>query len=490
MFWNLSRSKRRGPIRPNELRVSVLVMTERVRRLNDIPMQPGKYVLYWAQMNRRADSNHAFAYAAGLANDAGLPVLVYEGLTCSYPHANDRFHIFLLEGVPENQRRFRALGAGYCFHLRRRLADPDDAFYRLAQDAAAVVTDDYPTFVARQHNASVPAKLLVPYFAVDASCIVPMSVFEKREYAAFTLRPKIKRQLAKYLEPVASVRLKRKFEFPTPKLHTEVSDGNIAELVASCEINHAIRPSTAFRGGSLEAQRRLRCFLRKSLARYAGQSNQPSAHATSNLSPYLHFGHIAALRIAIAARNHARKHKLMADEFLEELIVRRELAFNFARHTDALMSLEALPDWARRTLARHDGDKRPVPYSAGHLERAETHDELWNATQKEMLLRGKIHGYYRMYWGKKIIEWTRSHADALAFMISIHDRYALDGRDPNTYSNILWCFGLHDRPWAERRVFGQIRYISYEGMKRKTDIEAYIREIRSVEETGKDPYAA
>jgi deoxyribodipyrimidine photo-lyase len=465
-------------------------MTERVRRLNDAPMQPANYVLYWAQMNRRADSNHALAYAAGLANDTRLPLLVYEGLTCSYPHANDRFHTFVLEGVEENQRRFRGLGAGYCFHLRRRLADPDDAFYRLAKHAAAVVTDDYPGFVAREHNARVPAKLPIPYFVVDSSCIVPMNLFEKREYAAYTLRPKIKARLTQYLAPVAPVRLKRKFELLESKLHTEVSSGNIAELVASCEINHAIRPSTAFRGGSLEARRRLRYFLRKNLARYAGESNQPAAHATSNLSPYLHFGHIAAIHVASAVRNHARKHKLIADEFLEELIVRRELAFNFARHTDRLETLDVLPDWARRTLTRHDGDKRPFLYSPGQLERAETHDDLWNATQKEMLLRGKIHGYYRMYWGKKIIEWTPSHAEALSFMISIHDRYALDGRDPNTYSNILWCFGLHDRPWAGRPVFGQIRYMSYAGMKRKTDVDAYIREIRSLEETGKDPLAA
>jgi deoxyribodipyrimidine photo-lyase len=463
-------------------------MNERVRRLNDAAMQPGKYILYWTQMNRRADSNHGFAYAAGLANEARLPLLVYEGLTCSYPHANDRFHTFVLEGVPENQRRFRALGAGYCFHLRRRHADPDDAFYRLAKHAAAVVTDDYPTFVAREYNARVPTELLIPYFVVDSSCILPMNLFGKLEYAAYTLRPKIKAQLAEHLAPVAPVRLNRMFELPESKLHRDVS-GNIAELVASCDINHAIGPSTAFRGGSVEARRRLRFFLRKNLARYARESNQPAAHATSNLSPYLHFGHIAALRIAMEVRDHARKHKLIADEFLEELIVRRELAFNFARHAQSVESIEVLPGWARRTLARHDRDIRPFLYSPGRLERAETHDHLWNATQKEMLLRGKIHGYYRMYWGKKIIEWTPSHAEALAFMISIHDRYALDGRDPNTYANILWCFGLHDRPWVKRPVFGQIRYMSYEGMKRKTDVEAYIREIRLLEETGKDPLA-
>jgi len=357
------------------------------------------------------------------------------------------------------------------------------------KDAAAAVTDDYPTFIAREHNARVPRKIEAPYLAVDSSCIVPMNCFDKREYAAYTIRPKIQRQLAEYLTAVPAVPLKHKF-VSTPELHTEVTGANISGLVASCQIDHSVRPSTCFRGGTDEARRRLQYFVKRKLAHYAKESNQPSAHATSNLSPYLHFGHISALEIALAVRDYAQRHKLIADEFLEELIVRRELAFNFARHTDRLESLEALPDWARRTLAKHDRDERPVVYPPEKLERAETHDELWNATQKEMLLRGKIHGYYRMYWGKKIIEWTPSHAEALACMISIHDRYALDGRDPNTYTNILWCFGLHDRPWAERPVFGQIRYLSLDGMKRKTDTEAYIREIRRLEETGEDPWAS
>ena len=183
-------------------------------------------------------------------------------------------------------------------------------------------------------------------------------------------------------------------------------------------------------------------------------SNEPSAHATSGLSPYLHFGQISSLEVALAARAYADEHKLIADEFLEELIVRRELAFNFARFARAVDSLEVLPDWARDTIAKHRRDRRDPVYSPEQFERAETHDPLWNATQKELLLRGTIHGYYRMYWGKKIIEWSPSCEDALATMIYLHDRYALDGRDPNTYTNILWCFGLHDRPWPERPIFG------------------------------------
>jgi len=210
---------------------------------------------------------------------------------------------------------------------------------------------------------------------------------------------------------------------------------------------------------------------------YAGKKNEPSAHATSDLSPYLHFGYISSLEVALAVREHARRHKLIADEFLEELIVRRELSFNFARFADRVDSLDVLPDWARKTPPKHAKDRRHPVYTRAEFEQARTHDALWNATQKEMLARGKIHGYYRMYWGKKIIEWSATHADALATMIYIHDRYALDGRDPNTYANILWCFGLHDRPFTDRPIFGQVRYMTLAGMRRKTDVDAYIREI-------------
>jgi deoxyribodipyrimidine photo-lyase len=215
--------------------------------------------------------------------------------------------------------------------------------------------------------------------------------------------------------------------------------------------------------------------LKHSLRRYPNSSNQPSENATSGLSPYLHFGHISSLEVALAVEDYAREHKLLPDKFLEELIVRRELAFNFARFTEHPESLDALPDWARKTLQKHAGDKRDPIYSRDQFENAQTHDPLWNAAEKELLLTGKIHGYYRMYWGKKIIEWSRTPEEALSTAIYLNDRYALDGRDPNSYTNILWCFGLHDRPWAERPIFGQVRYMSLAGMRRKTDVDAYIQ---------------
>jgi deoxyribodipyrimidine photo-lyase len=457
--------------------------------LNDEAVRAGAhYVLYWAQMNRRVESNHALLYAAGRANELGLPLLVYEGLTCSYREANDRMHTFILEGVPETARRLAKLGIGYCFYLRRTSADENDVLYRLAADAALLVSDDYPCFIAARHNRTVPAKIGIPYVAVDSSCIVPMSLFEKREYAAYTIRPKIHRFLPQFLHETPQIRIKNRWKSSIPDFHTEVSAGEIPALVASCEINHAIKPSISFRGGRAAAETHLEHFTEKNLRRYARERNQPCAHATSALSPYLHFGMISALEVALAVRRHAEEQKLIADEFLEELIVRRELAFNFARHANPPDLLSNLPDWARETLRKHAGDKRDPCYTREAFENARTHDDLWNACQKELLLRGRIHGYYRMYWGKKIIEWSPTCQDALETMVLLHDRYAIDGRDPNTYTGILWCFGLHDRPWQERPVFGMVRYMSYDGMKRKTGVEEYLREIDHLERTGQDPF--
>jgi deoxyribodipyrimidine photo-lyase len=447
----------------------------RVRQLNGAALRAGAdYVLYWAQVNRRVESNQALTFAAQLANQLKLPLLFYEGLTWAYPRANDRLHTFVLEGIPETERRARALGLGYVFHLERRRSDPRNALYKLAEDAAALVTDDYPGFIAREYNARVPSRIGIPYYAVDASCIVPMAAIGKQEYAAYTIRPKIRKMLGECLRPGDAVRVERHWSAPPHALHTKVTGSNIAALAASSEIDHAVQPSREFRGGRKEAERWLKYFLEHNLRRYAAMSREPSEQATSRLSPYLHFGHISSLEVALAVLDYAARHKLSAEEFLEQLIVRRELAFNFARYGPLPDTLAALPGWARTTLDLHSADERDPLYARAEFERAETHDALWNATQRELLRDGVIHGYYRMYWGKKILEWSASPQDALDTMIDLHDRYALDGRDPNTYANILWCLGLHDRPWAERPVFGKVRYMSLEGMKRKTDVKAYI----------------
>jgi deoxyribodipyrimidine photo-lyase len=463
----------------------------RVLPLNDRPIRRGaNYVLYWAQMNRRVDSNHALEFAVDQANRLKLPVLFYEGVTCDYPFANDRFHTFLLQGVPETARRLARRGIGYCFYLRRRRSDPNDILYRLAARAATVVTDDYPGFIVRRYNRTVPAKIDVPYVAVESSCTVPMRYFATKQYGAYTLRPRLHKVLGEHLRPLDPVPVQHRWKEKPPEFHFEVRPEAIGELVASCEIDHSVRPSLSFEGGRAAAERQLRVFLENRLSRYDRDRNEPAAQATSDLSPWLHFGHISALEVALAAQLHAIENRIPADGFLEELIVRRELAFNHVLHAgDEAESLGSLQEWARKTLAAHDADPREAVYSYDEFEQGRTHDELWNACQREMLLRGKIHGYYRMYWGKKIIEWSACHQDALDTMFRIHDRWALDGRDPNTSANVLWCFGLHDRPWGERPVFGMVRYMGLEGMKRKTNTGAYVRRIRWIEETRKDPDA-
>lgn len=441
-------------------------------------------------MNRRTDSNHGLAHAIHLANELKLPVLFYEALSCSYRHANDRLHTFALEGVPDTAERLRRMGIGYVFNLRKTRDDPSDVVYRLAERAAALVADDYPTSIAVEYNIRAAAKLDIPFLAVDSSCTVPMNRFEKREYAAYTIRPKIHRLLPGYMKPFEMPKVLHKWTAAVPNFHVDVAPDKIPALVASCEIDHGVPASTTFHGGSREAQRRLNTFLTKNLKRYAGDRNQPAAHATSNLSPYLHFGMIGAPDVALRAQTYGLEHDVSSVEFVEELVVRRELAFNFARFAGPQVEcLSSLPEWARNTLLKHAADPRSPTYTRDQFERAETHDDIWNATQKELLLRGKMHGYYRMYWGKKIIEWSPTCQDALETMIYLHDKYALDGRDPNTYTGILWCFGLHDRPWIERPIFGMIRYMVYDGLKRKTDVASYLREIAHIERTGKDPFA-
>jgi deoxyribodipyrimidine photo-lyase len=470
---------------------------QRIRQIDDSAVRPeGEYVLYWLRWNRRTESNHALAFAVGLANRLNLPLLVFESLDCTDPYANRRRHTFVLEGVAETAARLRKIGAGYRFHLAQRKGEGDRALHEAVAKAAAVVTDDYPeTLAGPSPDFGVQA------FAVDSSCVAPASCIEARSYAAYSLRPKIHKLLPQFLKPVPPVKLQKHLRRPQrfwwggppgprptawPASSHERIGQPLGAALSSCEIDHTVPPSTAFRGGRLEAERHLRRFLEDRLRRYSGEKNEPSAHATSNLSPYLHFGYISSLEVALAVREYAGVHHLMADEFLEELIVRRELAFNFVRYAKRVDSLDELPEWARATLNKHRTDLRDPVYTRERFESATTCDDLWNAAQKELLLRGKIHGYYRMYWGKKIVEWSATPEEALSTMIHLHDRYALDGQDPNTYANILWCFGLHDRPWGERPVFGTVRWMSRAGMDRKTGVKAYIEEIEYLERTGKE----
>jgi deoxyribodipyrimidine photo-lyase len=409
---------------------------ERIRKLNDAPPRKrAGHVLYWMRWNRRAAANHALAFASETAKRLGLPLLVFE----SEDAGSERQRQFVRDGAADNAAAFEKAGIAYAFG-----ASPD-----LAR-CAAVVIDDWPESLEPMPTFHCEA------YAVDSSCIVPAAVIPGRAFAARTIRPKIHAALPRFLKPAPSL----------------AGIGNRRWPGGS---------SGAQSGGRTQALRVLHRFLTERLSRYSAEKNEPSAHATSELSPYLHFGHISALEVALAVREYAAERGLIADEFLEELIVRRELAFNFVRNARRVDSLDELPAWARATLDAHRKDTRDPVYTPRQFEDAATYDNLWNATQQELVRRGRIHGYYRMYWGKKILEWSSSPEEALATMIQLHDRYALDARDPNTYTNILWCFGLHDRPWPQRAIYGTVRSMSRAGMERKTDVAAYLREIEAIQ---------
>ncbi len=461
---------------------------ERMRLLNDQPERSGAdFVLYWIQMYHRAEQNWALTAAIEAANRLHLPLVAYQGLGHTYPHANDRIHRFILEGVVELPERFARRGIQYHFYLRQHPEDPNDLFYRLAHRAALVITDDFPAFILPEQSRRVAGRVDVAMGAVDSNGIVPLAAIPGEQYGAYTLRPRIQRMLPDHLRPVPEPSVRKdslgiRLDVPGTRVTAETID----TLIAECAIDHSVHPSPIYHGGYQQARRRLRAFVAGGLRKYALARNRPGTESTSRLSAYLHFGQIAVQEVALAVRDATRVAREHRDAFLEELIVRRELAYNFCLYNPHHRSLEALPAWARDTLRVHAKDRRPYLYTPQKFETAQTHDYLWNAIQAELLATGAMFGYYRMYWGKKIIEWSRAPAEAQQTMIRLHEKHALDGRNPNTYANILWCLGKHDRPWSERPVFGKIRYMSLAGMETKTDVAAYVERVnRWCEEAGR-----
>jgi len=449
-------------------------LSSRVTKLNDAPENTnGRYVLYWMQMFKRASHNYALNFAIQMANERRLPVVVYEGLTFSYPWASDRFHTFILEGVEEKQAEFVERGIRYSFYLQRSKNDPRNTVAQLARDAALVVTDDYPCFIIPRHNERI-SHLNLAVYAVDANGMVPLSALPKEEYAAYTIRPKINRVLPDLPRIINTPHVdlsKPNLDIDCPE--TNVSRDNIAELVSQCDIDHSVKPSDRYRGGTKAARQRLTHFVQHILPHYDKTQKEPSIDGVSRLSPYLHFGFISIQEV-VAAVEKAKAPKVAKEAFLEQAIVRRELSFNFTRHNPHYDSLQSLPDWAQQTMRDHARDPRPELLDAEKIEAAETYDELWNAAQRELLTTGHLHNYVRMLWGKRVIEWQPSYEMAFELLVHLNNKYALDGRDPNSYAGILWCFGKHDRPWFEREIFGTIRYMTSQSMAKKFNARRYL----------------
>ena len=450
-------------------------INERVLLLNERAADPkARYVLYWMQMYKRVDNNHSLIYAIRRANELKLPLVVYEGLKFYYPWASDRIHTFILEGVEEKRREFERLGIRYLFYLQKDANSRRNTVAALAKDAALIVTDDFPCFIIPEHNRRIAERAEIPVYAVDSNGVIPMSKFDKEEYGAYTIRPKINRLLDRYLKPLPNETV----EIPSVGMEvdcpeTSVTAATIRNLVSECDIDHSVTPSTVYHGGANEGRRRLKKFVEEILPDYDKARSKPDRDGSSRLSSYLHFGYLSPLEIALAVRD-ADAPQESIEAYLEELIVRRELSYNMTLFNDKYDSLTALPAWVQKTMREHADDERQYAYSLEQLEAGETHDELWNAAQREMVVTGEMHNYVRMLWGKNVIAWSPSYEVAFETLVHLNNKYCLDGRNPNSYAGILWCFGKHDRPWMERPVFGTIRYMTSGSTGKKFDSKKYI----------------
>lgn len=449
-----------------------MIDSRRVALLNDLPEQPGDYVLYWMQNSQRVAFNPALEAAIDEANRRRLPVLVGFGLSEDYPGANARHYAFMLEGLAETEQALQARGVG--FVVRR--GSPADVAIELAQRAALVVCDRGYLRPQKQWRGEVAAKAGRRVLQVEGDVVVPVElVSTKPEIGARTLRPKLLRLRDEFLHPLAN----NQPLLPVGRLGvaSDVDLGEIPRLLTRLRIDHSVTSVRHFRGGYAEARRRLDEFIAQRLRHYVAERAHPAAAMVSALSPYLHFGQISPVEIALAVRDAAAEDENRLS-YLEELIIRRELAMNFVNTTPDYDRYECVPQWARQTLADHGRDHRPQVYEYEQLAAADTHDLYWNTAMREMLVTGYMQNYMRMYWGKKVLEWSISPEEGYKTLLRLNNKFFIDGRDANSYTNVGWIFGLHDRPWPERPIFGKVRSMTAAGLKRKTDIAAYVRKIR------------
>jgi len=459
-------------------RLEQLALDPRVTVRGGGPPDPdGKTVVYWMQRAQRALDNPALDVAIEAGNLLGKPVVTFLGVMPFYPNANLRAYAFLAQGIPDIASGLERRGVG--FVLRPW---PNHHLANFCEEVrpSIVIGDENPLRETERWRQVAAERLRAPLWTVDADVIVPAKLLLKEQYAARTIRPRIHAHLGEFLKPCANP--KARFAWRPPS--DMCSFPPDAEFISGLPIDRSVSAVTTFPGGTAEALRILKRFVNERLTGYALRRNKPHLAGTSHLSPYLHFGHIGPLTVALAVRD-ADAPDDDRDAFLEEMIVRRELAINFVRFNLHYDTIESAEPWARKTLAKHARDEREYIYSERQLEHAETHDPLWNAAQQQMICGGWMHGYMRMYWAKKILEWTRSAADAYAIAVRLNDRYELDGRDPNGYAGIAWAIaGKHDRPWFERPVFGTIRYMSYASTSKKFDTGAYIARVAAL--TGSD----
>jgi len=475
----------------------------RVRALNGAELcNNGKYVLYWMIAARRSHDNFALDHAIEYAKHMHKPLLVLEALRVAYPFASDRFHRFVIDGMADNALAFDKAGIAYHAYVEPDAGAGSGLLQALARDAAVVVTDDFPCFFLPKMLAAAGKQLAVRLEAVDSNGVLPIRALDKACFRAFDFRRAVQKSFAAHWAarpapaPLRGLDLP-KLAFPKqirerwPAASAALLRGE-ASALAALPIDHSV-PIVSYRGGIRAAQKALSEFVDEKLERYAEDRNHPDKSATSGLSPYLHFGHLSVHRIvtAIAEREDWSpvdlgertrgertgfwKMRPSAEAFMDQLITWREVGLNYCAHEPDYKSFSSLPNWAQKTLTEHKTDERPKLYTRAQLDAARTYDPIWNAAQRELVREGRIHNYLRMLWGKKILEWSKTPEQALATAIYLNDRYAVDGRDPNSYSGILWCFGRYDRAWGPvRPIFGTIRYMSSENTAKKLWLAEYL----------------
>jgi deoxyribodipyrimidine photo-lyase len=448
------------------------IQPTRIKPLNDASTRTGDYVLYWMQQSQRAGYNHALEYAVQHANKLDQMLLVGFGLMDDYPEANLRHYTFMLEGLKETSAALASRG----IKMVLRRGHPPEVALGLGRRASMIVCDRGYLRHQRAWRKLVAKQAHCPVVQVESDAVVPVEVVsDKAEYAARTIRPKIHRHLASYLVALKQVKVKH----PSPGLKVKgIELGGTEALLRKLSLDRSVPPvSDWFKGGASRALKRFDGFIRHRLKYYDQHSNQPQTNDISHMSPYLHFGQISPLQLAVKISRAPDSLGAAKDAFLEQLVVRRELAVNFAYYTSNYDAYECIPGWAQKTLADHRQDKREHIYSPRQLENADTHDPYWNASMLEMKHTGFMHNYMRMYWGKKILEWSSTPQKAFRTTLDINNKYFLDGRDPNSYTGVTWIYGVHDRAWTERPIFGKTRYMAASGLERKCDIAAYVKKV-------------
>jgi deoxyribodipyrimidine photo-lyase len=483
------------------LRSRSAIPTIRVRAANERPPRAdGDFVLYWMTACRRTRYNFALQRAVEWARELDKPLLVLEALRVDYAWASDRFHRFILDGMADNRSACAAADVTYFPYVEPSAGAGKGLLAALAARSCIVVTDDYPAFFLPAALRAAAKQVVVAMEAVDSNGLHALAAPGRVFDTAFAFRRWLQQNILGDLlapplaEPLlAAPRLRAVLpadlsaRWPLADL-----ERGAERIISALPVDHAV-VDVPLRGGSQAATKRLDAFVRAGLSRYADKRNDVVASASSGLSPYLHFGHISPHEVFDAVSRHEawcidraggeQRGKrtgfwgmsAAAEAFLDQLITWRELGFNFCAYRSDYEHFDSLPDWARRTLERHERDPRPHLYRTEQMERAETSDAVWNAAQTQLVREGRIHSYLRMLWGKRILEWTASPREALATMIHLNNKYALDGRDPNSYSGIFWTLGRYDRPWGpERPIFGTVRYMSSVRTRRKLKLGDYL----------------